>query len=87
MLWAMSRYVSQRELRNDSGEILRAVAGGETVVVTRNGTPLAELRPLGRRTFVPRAELALAAARASGLDGASFRADVDAALYQTPLGD
>lgn len=83
----MSRYVSQRELRNDSGEILRAVAGGETVIVTRNGTPLAELRPLRRRTFVPRAELALAAAHAPALDGASFRADVDATLDQTPLGD
>lgn len=79
--------MSQRELRNDSGEILRAVAGGETMIVTRNGTPLAELRPLRRRTFVPRAELALAAVRAPVLDSAAFRAEVDDVLDQTPLGD
>ncbi|HST65350.1 MAG TPA: type II toxin-antitoxin system prevent-host-death family antitoxin [Mycobacteriales bacterium] len=83
----MSRYVSQRELRNDSGEILRAVAGGETLIITRNGTPLAELRPLRRRTFVPRAELAVAAVHAPVLDSASFRAEVDDVLDQTPLGD
>lgn len=79
--------MSQRELRDDSGEILRAVAGGETMIVTRNGTPLAELRPLRRRTFAPRAELALAAAHAPVLDSASFRAEVDDVLDQTPLGD
>ena len=79
--------MSQRELRNDSGEILRAVAGGETMIVTRNGTPLAELRPLRRRTFVPRAELALAAMRAPVFDSGAFRAEVDDILDQTPPGD
>ena len=83
----MSRHVSQRELRNDSGDILRAVAGGETVVITRNGTPLAELRPLRRRTFVPRAEVLLAAAHAPSIDADRFRADVDEILDQTLLGE
>ena len=83
----MSRQVTQRELRNDSGEILRAVASGETVIITRNGTPLAELRPLRRRTFVPRAELVLAAAHAPAIDGARFREDVDEVLDQTLVGD
>ena len=83
----MSRYLSQRELRNDSGEILRAVAGGETVIVTRNGTPLAELRPLRRRTFVPRAESALVAVHAPVLDSAAFRAEIDDVLDQTPSED
>ena len=33
---------------------------GDTFVVTRNGEPVAELRPFraGRRTFIPRAEVA-----------------------------
>ncbi len=83
----MSRYVSQRELRDDGGEIQRAVAGNETTIVTRNGSPLAELGPLRRRTFEPRAELALTAARAPVLDRATFRAEVDDVLDQTPLGD
>jgi len=49
--------ISQRELRNDSAAVMDAVERGETVVVTRNGNPIAELRPLQRRTFVPTAEL------------------------------
>ena len=81
------RQVSQRELRNDSGEILRAVAGGETVIITRNGTPMAELRPLRRRTFVPRAEVTLAAAHAPAIDRALFRDEVDGAVDLTPFGD
>jgi prevent-host-death family protein len=56
----MAKTISQRELRNDSAAIMDAVERGETVVVTRNGAPIAELRPLRRRTFVPTAELLLA---------------------------
>lgn len=72
--------ITQRELRNDSGQILRAVEGGETFIVTRGGHPLAELRPLRRRAFVHRAEVAAAAARAPAIDAARFRADVDEVL-------
>jgi len=78
----MTREISQRELRNDSGSILRAVAAGEDFVVTRNGTPLAELRPLRRRRFVPRTELAKAIAQLTPLDVTAFRADVDAVVDQ-----
>lgn len=78
----MTREISQRELRNDSGSILRAVAAGEDFVVTRNGSPFAELRPLGRRRFVPRTELAKAIAQLTPLDSTAFRADVDAVLDQ-----
>ena len=51
----MSRTIPQRELRNDNAKVIDAVAAGETFVVTRNGEPVAELRPIrpGRRTFVP----------------------------------
>ncbi len=52
-----AREISQRELRNDSGAILRAVEDGQTFVVTRNGTPVAELHPLRRQAFVPSADL------------------------------
>ena len=37
--------VSQREMRNNSGELLRRVAGGESVLVTNNGVPAAVLIP------------------------------------------
>lgn len=83
----MTRTISQRELRNDSAAVLRSVAGGDTVIVTRNGTPVAEMRPLRRRTFVPRAELARAAAISPVIDGARFRSDLDAAVDQALPGE
>ena len=41
------RTVSHREMRNSSGEILRAVAAGETVEVTNNGQVAALITPPG----------------------------------------
>lgn len=35
------RTISQREMRNDSGQILRDVESGEAMVVTRRGLPVA----------------------------------------------
>lgn len=40
---------SIRDLRNRGGELVDRVAGGEHIVVTRDGEPVAELRPLPRR--------------------------------------
>ncbi|MGH8935407.1 MAG: type II toxin-antitoxin system Phd/YefM family antitoxin, partial [Acidimicrobiia bacterium] len=40
----MSRVITQRELRNDSAAVLREVQAGQTIIVTRNGVPVAELR-------------------------------------------
>lgn len=76
----MPRTIHQRELRNESGAVLRAVQAGETFVVTRNGVPVAELRPLARPEFVPRARVATAALRAPRIDARRFRADLDAAV-------
>lgn len=38
--------ISQRELRNDSAEVMRGVEEGETYTVTRRGVPIARLVPL-----------------------------------------
>lgn len=38
--------ISQRELRNDSAEVLRAVESGESYVITRRGVPVAVIGPL-----------------------------------------
>lgn len=38
--------LSQRELRNRSGEVLRRVAAGESFVLTNNGVPVGRLVPL-----------------------------------------
>ena len=37
-----------RELRNQGGAVIDRLGPGETVTVTRDGTPVAELRRLGR---------------------------------------
>lgn len=45
------RTVTHREMRNNSGEILRAVAAGESVQVTNNGEVAAVLSPPSRATI------------------------------------
>ena len=77
--------ISQRELRNDSGAIMRAVERGESFTITRNGTPVGRLIPLRRRVFVPREEVMAAFATAPVLDAEKFRADVDAIADQDPF--
>ena len=81
----MARTIPQRELRNDNARVIAAVAAGESFVVTRNGVPVAELRPIQqvRRSFVPKAELIALAAAGPHVDLARFRADLDNAIDQT----
>jgi prevent-host-death family protein len=74
----MSRIITQRELRNDSAAVLREVQAGHTLIISRNGVPVAELRPVPPRRFVPRAVIADAARRTSRVDARRFRADLDA---------
>lgn len=78
----MPREITQRELRNESGQIMRELDDGETFVVTRNGVPVGELRPLRRHRFVA-AEAAVAVFRtAPPVDYKALRADLDAAASQ-----
>jgi prevent-host-death family protein len=80
----VAKVIAQRELRNANAKVIEAVAAGETFVVTRNGEPVAELRPVraGRRTFVSRAEVAALAAANVRIDHRRFRADLDAVVDQ-----
>jgi antitoxin (DNA-binding transcriptional repressor) of toxin-antitoxin stability system len=80
----MARDLTQRELRNDSGDIMRALDAGETFRVTRNGVPVGELTPMRRRKFVTRDAVLTAFAAAAAVDADRFRADVDAQLDQDP---
>lgn len=80
----MTREITQRQLRNDSGQIMRELDRGESFVVTRNGVPVGELRPIHRRRFVPK-DVALAVfAGAASLDYSRLRGDIDAILDQDP---
>jgi len=80
----MTRTIAQRELRNDNAKVIEAVAAGETFIVTRNGEPVAELRPLrtGRRTFISREEVAELATAGVRIDRHRFRADLDDVIDQ-----
>jgi len=79
------REITQRELRNDSGAIMRGVERGESYTITRNGTPIGRLIPLRRRTFVPREEVLAAFATAPVIDAEKFRSDLDAVADQDPF--
>jgi prevent-host-death family protein len=80
----MPKIIAQRQLRNENAKVIDAVAAGETFVVTRNGEPVAELRPLraGRRTFIPREEVAALATVGARIDHRQFRADLDRLIDQ-----
>ncbi|HSV39865.1 MAG TPA: type II toxin-antitoxin system prevent-host-death family antitoxin [Nocardioidaceae bacterium] len=71
--------VTVRELRNHGGDVLSRVARGETLVVTRDGDAVAELRPLPRRGLTAR-ELVARRRTLPAVDPASLRADLDALL-------
>jgi prevent-host-death family protein len=77
----MTRTISQRELRNDSGEIMRALDRGEDFIVTRNGVPVGELRP-ARRRFVSRDLLVQTFRTAPAIDADRLRDDLDAVAGQ-----
>jgi prevent-host-death family protein len=80
----VKRRISQRELRNESGEIMRALDRGECFVVTRNGTPVGELVPLRPRQFVSADAVAAAFSGAPPIEPGRFMDDLDAALDQDP---
>ncbi len=80
----MKRIVAQRELRKDSAAVLRDVQAGQTMTVTFNGMPVAELRPFAARRFVPRTALEAAGRHAPRVDYARLRADLDA-VFDPPV--
>ncbi len=80
----MTRRISQRELRNESGDIMRGLDRGEAFVVTRNGVPVGELTPVRQRQFVPAEAVLAAFAGAPAIELERFRDDVDRLLDQDP---
>jgi antitoxin (DNA-binding transcriptional repressor) of toxin-antitoxin stability system len=57
-----------------------AVESGETVVVTRNGNPVAELRPVRRSRLTATAELLRAFRGLPAVDHDAMRAEADRLL-------
>lgn len=80
----VERTITQRQLRNDNAEIIRALDSGDSFVITRNGVPVGRLIPVRRRTFVPMSELIESFAHLPPIDAKRFRADIDAFIDQDP---
>lgn len=74
--------VTVRDLRNHGGRVLDRVAAGESLVVTRDGKPVAELRPLPGRGLSAEA-LVERFERLPPIDPDRFRAAIDASLDQS----
>ncbi|HMR50455.1 MAG TPA: prevent-host-death protein [Arachnia sp.] len=80
----MGEQISQRELRNESGRIMRGLDEGRSYVITRRSEPVGELIPLRRRRFVDTGTVLSIFANAPKVDAELFFADLDAAVDQDP---
>ncbi|MFC4859451.1 type II toxin-antitoxin system Phd/YefM family antitoxin [Actinophytocola glycyrrhizae] len=81
------KVVTQREFRNNSAAVMDAVEAGDTYHITRNGVPVAELRPLSRRRRLSAEELVERHRRLPRVDYASMRQDADEILGEDRIGD
>jgi antitoxin (DNA-binding transcriptional repressor) of toxin-antitoxin stability system len=84
----MTRKITQRELRNESGDVMRALDAGEAFVVTRNGVAVGELTPLRRDHFATKASVVAAFANVPPIDLNKFRKSLETIIDQdsTPRG-
>jgi len=71
--------VTIRELRNRGGAVIDRLSPGQTVTVTRDGEPVAELRRLGRRPLT-REELLERHKHLPRISYDDLRADIDAII-------
>lgn len=73
-----ARIISETEFRRRSGAILKAVAGGETLRITRDGVEIAELRPVSASHSVPMATVLGAMRNVPAVSLRELRAEEDA---------
>jgi prevent-host-death family protein len=71
--------VTIRELRNHGGAVVDRVAAGERVIVTRNGRPVAELRPV-RSAGLTATTLLERWRRLPPMDPDALRRDIDSVI-------
>jgi prevent-host-death family protein len=76
--------IAQRELRNDNARVIEAVVAGEMFIVTRNGIPVVEVRPIAhrRRTFMPMAEMRAVTGVGPAVEAKTFFGDLDRVVDQ-----
>lgn len=81
------RTITQRELRNNSAAVMDAVEAGERYRVTRNGSEVAELRPVPRRRRRTAEELTARHAQLPRVDYAEMRQEADDAFAAERVDD
>ncbi|WP_219470968.1 hypothetical protein [Nonomuraea rhizosphaerae] len=69
-----------RQFVIDSGSVTRGLREGKWYILTLNGEPLAEVKPIRRRRFVPTAEAQAVFATAPAVDWDEVRADLNAVI-------
>jgi antitoxin (DNA-binding transcriptional repressor) of toxin-antitoxin stability system len=73
--------VSIRDLRNEGGEVVDRAVRGERIIITRSGTPVAELNalrpPLSAEAVLERAR------RLGPVDAVALREDIDQLFPET----
>jgi len=74
--------VTIRELRDHGGDVVDRVTAGERVTVTRDGKPVAELRPV-RSRGIASATLLERWRRLPTVDADGLRRDVDGVVDQS----
>ncbi|MFV0254154.1 MAG: type II toxin-antitoxin system Phd/YefM family antitoxin [Beutenbergiaceae bacterium] len=78
----MSEIISQRELRNDSGRIMRGLDEGRSYILTRHSVPVGEVLPLRRRRYVDAQVVSEIFQSAPGIDSQRLRQDLDSFVDQ-----
>jgi prevent-host-death family protein len=83
----MARVISLREFRNESAAVMDAVESGESFILTRNGTPVTEVRPVRPQRKPTTAELQRVFAMSPAPDYQMMRAELDAHFGEDRLDD
>ena len=73
--------VTIRDLRNHGGEVIDRVSSGASITVTRDGRPVAELRPIRSRGLSATALLERWR-HIPPVDAAALRTDIDRVIDQ-----
>ena len=73
----MADEITRQRLQSDVAAILRRVEAGEAFVITTDGVPTAELRPISQRRYASREQIRAAFTGAPPIDSVQLRRDLE----------